>query len=281
MAVVAGTPPANKILTVRFLPLIIGLKRESHRLPRRIGQGGLVGSADQSRPVAVKFDEPTHLEVIEFSDNINYGVFVLIAGTGEGPVRMLPRSITDPEVATAAGVEFIEGQDEVQLQYKPFTEIIRKVDITEEVYYPSKEEEETITTTYYAHIGIIRNENDNTFTLFANWDYFLEEYFLTAGKANEKLVGGEQQKDKLIDSFRNYAPTLYKVLTDESSEVKPMRGFKIGEESLNVMAVINASNVEEAKDELINTCVNICKEINTTTHLAVWRRYLRTVWLHI
>lgn len=189
--------------------------------------------------------------------------------------------ITRPFLTPTSGVEFIEGQGEVQLQHKSFTEIIRKVDITEEVYYPSKEEEQTTTTTYYAHIGIMQDDDDNTFTLFANWDYFLEEYFLTAGKANEKLVSGEQQKDKLIDSFRNYAPTLYKILTDESSSVKPMRGFKIGEESLNVMAVINASNVENAKDELINTCVNICKEINTTTHLAVWRRYLRTVWLHI
>ena len=189
--------------------------------------------------------------------------------------------IIRPFLTPTSGVEFIEGQGEVQLQHKFFTEIIRKVNITEDVYYPSKEEERTITTTYYAHIGIMQDDDDNTFTLFANWDFFLDEYYLTAGNANEKLVSGEQQKDKLIDSFRNYAPTLYKVLTNESSKVKPIRNFKIGEERLNVMAVISTSNVNEAKDELINTCVNICKEINTTTHLAVWRRYLRTVWLHI
>lgn len=186
-----------------------------------------------------------------------------------------------PFLTPTSGIDFIEGQGEVQLQHNSFTEIIRKVNITEEVYYPSKEEEQTVTTTYYAHIGIIQDENNNTFTVFANWDYFLDEYYLTAGKANEKLVGGEQQKEKLVDSFRNYAPTLYKVLTDKSSSVKPILNFKIGEESLKVMAMTNASNVDEAKDELINTCVNICKEINTTTHLAVWRRYLRTVWLHI
>ena len=186
-----------------------------------------------------------------------------------------------PFLTPTSGIEFEEGQDEAELEHKSFTEIIKKVNITEDVYYPSKEEERTVTTAYYAHIGIIRNENNNTFTLFANWDNFLDEYYLTAGKANEKLVSGEQQKDKLIDSFKNYAPTLYKVLTDESSNVKPIRNFQIGEESLNVMAMTAISNVNEAKDELINTCVNICKEINTTTHLAVWRRYLRTVWLHI
>ena len=186
-----------------------------------------------------------------------------------------------PFLTPTSGVEFEEGQDEAELEHESFIEIIRKVNITEDVYYPSKEEEQTVTTTYYAHIGVMQDENNNTFTLFANWDYFLDEYYLTAGKANEKLVSGEQQKEKLIDSFRNYAPTLYKVLTDKSSSVKPIQNFQIGEESLNVMAVINASNVEDAKDELINTCVNICKEISTTTHLAVWRRYLRTVWLHI
>ena len=186
-----------------------------------------------------------------------------------------------PFLTPTSGVEMEEGQEQAELKHKSFTETIKKVNITEEVYYPSKEEEETITTTYYAHIGIMQDENNNTFTLFANWDYFLDEYYLTAGKANEKLVSGEQQKDKLIDSFKNYSLTLYKVLTDKSSSVKPIRNFKIGEESLNVMVMTNASNVEEAKDELINTCVNICKEINTTTHLAVWRRYLRTVWLHI
>ena len=193
------------------------------------------------------------------------------------------RLIIRPFLTPTSGVEMEEGQDEVQLQHINFTEIIRRVNITEEVYYPSKEKEETVTTAYYAHIGIIQDEGNNTSTLFANWDYFLNEYFLTAGKAKEKLVGGEQQKDKLIDSFRNYAPTLYKVLTDESSEVKPIQSFKIGDECLNAMAMTTVSKekVNEAKNELINTCVNICKEINTTTHLAVWRRYLRTVWLHI
>ena len=186
-----------------------------------------------------------------------------------------------PFLTPSSGVEMEEGQDQAELKHKSFTETIKKVNITEDVYYPSKEEESTVTTTYYAHIGIIQDVNDNTFTLFANWDYFLDEYYLTAGKANEKLVGGEQQKEKLIDSFRNYAPTLYKVLTDGSSNVKPIRNFQIGEESLNVMAIMNTPDIGKSKDELITTCVNICKEINTTTHLAVWRRYLRTVWLHI
>ena len=202
-----------------------------------------------------------------------------------------------PFLTPTPGVEFEDDQHETKIQHTNFTEIIRKVDITEQVYYPSKEEEGTITTTYYAHVGIIQDKDKESFTLFANWDYFLAEYFMTAGKANEKLVKGtkvqvtnnpenperEASKEKLIESFHNYSPSLYSILTDEKSNVKAVKEFKVGEDSLNVMAITVKSeeNINEAKDELIKTCTDICKEINTTTHLAVWRRYLRTVWLHI
>lgn len=137
----------------------------------------------------------------------------------------------------------------------------------------------------------MREEMENL-VFFANWDDFLREYFLTAGKANEKLVSGKVQKvrneitlaetEKLIESFRNYAPTLYKVLTEPDSAVKAIPNFKIDEDLLNVLAIqSSAQDKEAAKDQLIKTCVRVCKEINTTNRLAVWRRYLRTVWLHI
>lgn len=202
-----------------------------------------------------------------------------------------------PFLTPTSGVELKDDQHEIKIQHTNFTEIIRKVDITEQVYYPSKEKEETVTTTYYAHIGIIQDKDKESFTLFANWDYFLGEYFMTAGKANEKLVKGTkiqatnnpenpergESKEKLIESFHNYAPTLYNILTNEKSKVKPIQNFNIAKERLNVMAITveSEAGIDGAKDELINTCTNICTEINTTTHLAVWRRYLRTVWLHI
>ena len=205
--------------------------------------------------------------------------------------------IIRPFLTPTSGVEFADDQHETKIQHTNFTEIIRKVDITEQVYYPSKEEEGTTTTTYYAHIGIKQYENNGKYALFANWDYFLGEYFMTAGKANEKLVKGiktqaankpvnperKESKEKLIESFRNYAPTLYHILTDEKSNVKAVKGFDVDGEKLNVMAITATSEayINEAKYELIKTCTDICKEINTTTHLAVWRRYLRTVWLHI
>ena len=200
-----------------------------------------------------------------------------------------PRIIFRPFLTPTSGIEMEEGKNEVEIQHPNFTEIIRKVDITEEVYYPSRQEDGKTTTTYYAHIGM--REEQGNLVLFANWDDFLREYFLTAGKANEKLVSGKARKvrngtplretEKLIESFRNYAPTLHKVLTEPDSAIKVVPNFKVGEEALNVFAIqASAQDKEAAKDQLIQTCVRICTEINTTNHLAVWRRYLRTVWLH-
>lgn len=201
-----------------------------------------------------------------------------------------PRIILRPFLTPTSGIKMEEDKNEAELPHQDFTEIIRKLDITEEVYYPSRQEDGKITTAYYAHIG--RMEDKSGFIYFANWDDFLREYFLTAGKANEKLVSGKVRKvrneitlaetEKLIESFRNYAPTLYKVLTEPDSAVKAVPNFKIGEDLLNVLAIqSSAQEKEAAKDQLIKTCVRVCTEINTTNHLAVWRRYLRTVWLHI
>ena len=198
------------------------------------------------------------------------------------------RLVIRPFLTPASGTVIESGKDEAELEHPCFTEIIKKVSIAETVYYPSKEKEETETTDYFAHIGIMPGENGTGNILFANWDTFLGEYFLTAGKANEKLVeGGERnngEKGKLIDSFRNFAPTLYNILTGGNPTVKAIQNMDIGKDALNVIAVETSSKDTEAtakaKNELITACVNICTEINSTVHLAVWRRYLRTVWLH-
>lgn len=228
-----------------------------------------------------------------------------------------------PFLTPTSGADMKEGEAEAQLPHDGFTEIIRRVEITEEVYYPTKEKGEAATTTYYAHIGVAGNpapalhrvemagvqaecadsgfaksashpsprgvEPERGFVLFANWDAFLGQYFLTAGKANEKLVSGMAQVgraggtevEKLIESFRNFAPALYKVLVGEGSNVRAVQGFKVGGDTVNVLAVrASAAGLARAKDELIATCTAICREINSTTHLALWRRYLRGVWLH-
>ena len=200
-----------------------------------------------------------------------------------------PSLIFRPFLTPTSGIVMEKDKGEVELQHKDYTEIIRRVDITEEVYYPSRQKDGKVTTTYYAHIGM--REDKENIVFFVNWDEFLREYFLTTGKANEKLVSGKVQmvrdeatkteREKLIESFRNYAPLLYNVITDSNSPIKAVQDFRVGENTMNVFAIQSSvKDKEAAKDRLIRTCVRICKEINTTNHLAVWRRYLRTVWLH-
>ena len=197
------------------------------------------------------------------------------------------KHVIRPFLTPTPGMDFEDGKDETELPHTDFTEIIRKTDITERAYRPSKGEEESITTTYYSHIGIMPDTAQGGYILFTNWDMFLDQYFRTTGKANERLVtgtglngkDGKTQEEKLIESFRNFAPTLYRVLTDKDSPVKALPRLKIGVETLNVLA-ITSPDIDGAKERLATTCINICKEINATTHLAVWRRYLQTVWLH-
>ena len=225
-----------------------------------------------------------------------------------------PRLVMRPFLTPTPGVAIGEEAAEARLAHTAFTEVIRKVDITEQAYYPSRQQGAAVTTTYYAHIGIMPTppshgggertphhgsapsphgrEPERGFTLFANWDAFLGQYFLTAGKANEKLVGGTERTAagndaageggrRLLDSFRNYAPTLYTVLTDAASPVKAVRGLDVGGCKINAMAITaTAATTPEAARTLTDTCTAICREVNTTTHLAMWRRYLRTVWLH-
>lgn len=211
--------------------------------------------------------------------------------------------IIRPFLTPTSGID-MEGKGEITFKHDEFTEIIRRVDISEEIYYPSKKKSAKVAETYYAHIGIVENHDSEEYTLFANWDNFLGEYFLTSGKANEQLVKGtvkrvacatqgacgsstingklkQDEKEKLIESFRNFSPTLYKTLTDESSPLKAISGFKIGDNCLNVFAIKSKPKERAtATDTLIHTCISICTEINTTNHLALWRRYLQTVWLH-
>ena len=99
-----------------------------------------------------------------------------------------PRFILRPFLTPTSGTEMEGDKNETELPHKDFTEIIRRMDIAEEVYYPSRQEDGKVVTTYYAHVSM--READGNLLCFANWDGFLHEYFLKAGKANEKLVSG-------------------------------------------------------------------------------------------
>lgn len=180
------------------------------------------------------------------------------------------------------------GKNDI-LKHRDFTEYILPKTISETAFYPKKGKEQQRDTLYQAHIGIIARKQGE-YDIFCNWEPLLAPYYLTADKAHKVLVRGTkqpfQEEEKLRESFRNFAPTLYKVLSDTAFPVKPRRQMRIGNRTLDVMAVRVRAESEEAAIQcpscslLIDTCLQICKEISTTTHLAIWRRYLLGVWLH-
>lgn len=159
-----------------------------------------------------------------------------------------------------------------------FTEIVRKEVFLERAYYEDMGEEKEEEVTYFSHTGLLKTQGGR-YILFANWDEFLGQYFRTEGHA----------KEKLLVSFSNFAPTLYGVLTG-MSEVSVARDLHVGDKTINALVISGQMEgneralenpcVETSLTRLVQTGLSICKEINSTTHLAVWRRYLRTVWLH-
>lgn len=190
------------------------------------------------------------------------------------------RLVIRPFLTPTSGITPAADKEYATLNHPGFTEIIRKEKITEHTFFPASGVEKAVDVTYYSHIGIAPGA-DNGYTLFVNWDELLNEYFMTSGNARKKL---------LEVGFANYAPTLYQVIED-MLPVKALSSFRVGEEKLNVLAIqvsdvtdsaslMDVPSIASAVDTLISTGIKICQEINTTTHLAVWRRYLRSVWLH-
>lgn len=81
-----------------------------------------------------------------------------------------PQHTLRPFLTPTSGVPVDEDSGEARLAHDGFTEIIRRVRITEPVYYPSRGQEAALTTTYYAHVGSLRTSD--SCTLFTNWDTF-------------------------------------------------------------------------------------------------------------
>lgn len=227
--------------------------------------------------------------------------------------------IIRPFLTPTSGIMPLDEKSYGVLHHNGFLEIIKPVEISEKTFIPKDpgNKVQAEATTYYAHIGI--KAQDKKFIIFANWDGILSKYFATEGKANEKVLNGriivtyktdkhgnilkdkESKKpiikdDKTIESFYNYAKPLYDVLVG-NSDVKAVKDFVIRESekgiktTLNVMCieakktvskaeVLDSPEVGKAINKLTDTCIDICKTLNSETHIKMWREYLNTVWLH-
>ncbi len=216
-----------------------------------------------------------------------------------------PRLSLRPFLTPTSGIAPVPGRDYALLQHPGFTECVISQSFAEPTYFPRMGDSRAVPVRYYAHVGIMRLAGQGAWTVFANWHQFLDEYFHTAGAANQRLVSGttityreagrkgEVSIERQLESFRNYAPSLYRILTDATSPVQAVGALQVAGTSLCALCAtvpgaelpagatpMDVEPVAQAVRMLVSTCLQVCREINTTTHLAIWRRLLATVWLH-
>lgn len=188
-----------------------------------------------------------------------------------------------PFLTPTAGLEEQQEQSTVLLQRSPTVwEVIRRESFDESTFCPEQDCAKKMPVVYYSHVGIVQKDNGN-YTVFANWHPLLSEYLLLGGEA----------KERQMDTFNTFSPRLYEVLSG-NSRIKIGRDMQVEDRTGHTlcMHVKTASVTPEdgtaipaevmgAAGELSDACRHICREINANAHLALWRRLLRGVWLHM
>lgn len=185
-----------------------------------------------------------------------------------------------PFMTPTSGIPTIKGKNFSILKHKKFTEYILPITFGEETYYPKVEKARTTMVSYYAHIGIIKKRNDKI-VVFVNWDSILREYFYLVGEA----------KAKQLESFSQFTPLLYHILMGQTT-IKVEKNLSLDNSSIHALSITveqaekstslwEQQTVSDAIATLATTCQKICLEINSSTHLAAWRKYLRGIWLHV
>ena len=195
-----------------------------------------------------------------------------------------PRLTIRPFLTPTSGIHIPEGKDYALLPHSGFMEIVKRTRVEEEAFDPSHTSAMNMETCYYAHVGMIRNHG-GVCTFFSDWNKFLGEYFATEGEGRKRLNV----------SFANHAPTLLKVLRGEEASMQAVPSMHMGRgPCLNVMALsipysgpfeeddlLADEAMEQALSAFIATGLAICREISSSSHLALWRGLISDIWLHI
>ncbi len=188
-----------------------------------------------------------------------------------------------PFLTPTAGLDERQEQPSVLLQHSPAVwEVIRRESFDEKTFCPEQDCAKEMPVVYYSHVGIVRKDNGN-YTVFANWHTLLGEYLLLGGEA----------KERQLETFKTFSPRLYEILSG-NSRVKIGRDMRVDDRTGHTLCMhvkVAPDTTDESTDmpveviaaagELADACLHICREINGNAHLALWRRLLRGVWLHM
>jgi transcription antitermination factor NusG len=176
-----------------------------------------------------------------------------------------------PFLTPTAGKEEKTEAEYTELQHGThYRELIRKMTFKEPTYCATDDSAQEVDITYYAHIGI-RKKTNGQYCLFANWHPLLKDYILLGGEAKEK-----QQ-----ETLKTFSPLFYEIVMGQNN-VKIAKDMKAGHRTGHTLCLHTGEDgIMQAAEELTDTCLKLCLEINGNAHLALWRRLLRDVWLHL
>lgn len=189
-----------------------------------------------------------------------------------------------PFLTPTSGITQQEDKDYAVVSHPSYCEIVRKETFSEPTFYPQEDQGQDTPVTYYAHVGIVQKTNGK-YVVFANFNGILKECFLLGGAA----------KEKQLETFRNYCPMFYSVIKGER-EVKIVKDLTLGDTTISALGMqmeltdtppcgtpvpLDHPEIQRAIATVVQTTRELCQEINSSTHLASWRRYLRAVWLHL
>ncbi len=124
------------------------------------------------------------------------------------------KHVIRPFLTPASGVEFEDDKDKRYCHTHISRKSSERRTLRNKPTAPARAREESITTTYYSHIGIMPDTLHGGYILFANWDIFLGQYFLTTGKANERLVEGTSRNGKGVKDGKNSGRKAHRVVPE-------------------------------------------------------------------
>lgn len=183
----------------------------------------------------------------------------------------IPSSPLRPFLTIEPGVKHI-GKELVVVEHDGFSEVIIRKEFSEpRITDETTGEYKLFTNKYYAHVGVIRLE-DNTLCYALNFHDFYERY------DSMDDSGKQDFQDKLA---KYNADLFLKILSGNEENNIHFSTLAIGHQSQHCLCLCtkDADLAPESVATLINVGHNLCCEIIGNTHLRTWRNRLYKVWL--
>lgn len=213
----------------------------------------------------------------QLSDFATLSEHILIRKTKQNLDTQIPSCPLRPFLTIHSGNNsvtekmYVEHKCESCVSADGFTEVVQRINISERYLdNPGGDTYHEEANTYYAHVGIFTDKDDEKITIGLNFNEFYSYY--------ESL----EDKHKLHEKLQTTGATIfYKLLTETHEEGYRFLPVTINNETIYCLGKIISQDedAEQNIDYLIALGQKLCEEITNNVHLISWRRHLSTVWL--